>query len=472
MSGGEGGVAGVQWWKKVGSPRCVLAPMVEQSEPAFRLLCRELGVGLTVTPMMHASLVRSCERYRSSALSQLLPCECDRPLSAQICAADPTDAKAAAEIIARSGRVDAVDINMGCPQHNARKGGYGAYLEEGVDAEVVRAAVAGCGAAGNGVVVTVKIRCHEEGPLRTAARCRRLLAAGAVGVTLHGRLRSERGEKGQQADWVHIKECFSTLQDSGAWLCANGGLLRGGDAERLLNTTAAHSVMSAEALLWDPGYFATSTPLLTARIFNHQEGEEDVRRRSRCLAMGYLRAAAQAPCTPYQVQEHLLRVLAPVFDRFPLIRAEAEATADAGRKPRFEDEFILSCGPAHARRSLCLWAQVVRAAAAAEALCWTPPDEAAPLGRVMCRPGLLSVMACPGCELCGVEAHDCSPPLYTEVEPPVIYADAVLAPVEWLPKMWSGEADSLPEQLRRYRGASEGHQQRLAQAEAEEGARG
>ena len=33
-----------EWYRAVGSPQRVLAPMVDQSEPAFRLLCRKYGV--------------------------------------------------------------------------------------------------------------------------------------------------------------------------------------------------------------------------------------------------------------------------------------------------------------------------------------------------------------------------------------------------------------------------------------------
>eukprot|EP01065_Artemidia_motanka_P009532 TRINITY_DN14887_c1_g6_i1.p1 TRINITY_DN14887_c1_g6~~TRINITY_DN14887_c1_g6_i1.p1 ORF type:complete len:505 (+),score=116.42 TRINITY_DN14887_c1_g6_i1:64-1578(+) len=446
--------SGVEWWTRIGSPRWVLAPMVEQSEPAFRLLCRSLGTGLAFTPMMHASLLVSSEEYRRNALGSLLACSCDRPLSAQICAADPEHAAEAAEVLAGSGMVDAVDINMGCPQHNARKGGYGAFLQEGVDEAVVAAATRA--AAAHSVPVTVKLRCHEDGPLATAARCRRLLTAGSIGVTLHGRRTSGRGERGDQADWTHIREVFAELEETGAWLCANGGVLRKEDAGRLLAASRAHSVMSADGLLWDPGLFSDAGPqLLTSRIWRLDSPEQ--RRRARELTVAYLRFASVAPASPFQIKEHVRDLLAPVFDQFPLLCAQACAAADVAAKPRCEKEFDPPA-PSEKRRHLCLWARVVRAAEAAELMDDRTTD-AAPLGRVIACPEALALAGCcdGGCGgLCTPQpGAACHRPLPALASSPDGFAE--LVPEECLP-----EADTpLVRQLRQHNDDAARHAGRL-----------
>ena len=74
---------GYEFYEKVlGSPKYVLAPMVEQSEIAFRLLCRELGAQLCYTPMWHAGIFAKDEKYRNAAIEKAPN---DRPLLFQVC---------------------------------------------------------------------------------------------------------------------------------------------------------------------------------------------------------------------------------------------------------------------------------------------------------------------------------------------------------------------------------------------------
>jgi hypothetical protein len=51
-------------YRKLGSPWRVVAPMVDQSELPFRMLCRKHGADAAYTPMLHSRLFVDSERYR------------------------------------------------------------------------------------------------------------------------------------------------------------------------------------------------------------------------------------------------------------------------------------------------------------------------------------------------------------------------------------------------------------------------
>ena len=113
------------WRENLKAPKLVLAPMVEQSELPWRMLTRKYGAQLCYTPMMHASVFLRDKIYRAE---NFVSCAEDRPLIAQFCSDDPDTFLNAAKII--ENECDAIDLNLGCPQHIARRGHYGSFLQD------------------------------------------------------------------------------------------------------------------------------------------------------------------------------------------------------------------------------------------------------------------------------------------------------------------------------------------------------
>ena len=85
--------------------------------------------------MLHGKNFATVPKFRDDNFDPLVgedhhasgfPAALDRPLVAQFCGDDPDVVVAAARHLEDA--VDAVDLNLGCPQKIARKGHYGAYL--------------------------------------------------------------------------------------------------------------------------------------------------------------------------------------------------------------------------------------------------------------------------------------------------------------------------------------------------------
>lgn len=223
---------------------------------------------LAYTPMFHARLFEETAKYRDHHLQATRPSPTspdetipfldgnpalDRPLFVQFCANDPAHLLGAAQLAAPY--CDAIDLNLGCPQGIARKGHYGAFLQE--DQELVYRLINTLH-ENLPVPVTAKIRILETREA-TLAYARNVLAAGASIITVHGRRREQKSHLTGTADWSCIRYLRDNLPPETV-IFANGNVLRRGDLERCLAATGADGVMSAEGNLSDPAIFAAPPP--------------------------------------------------------------------------------------------------------------------------------------------------------------------------------------------------------------------
>lgn len=240
---------GRELFEKIGNPRHIVAPMVDQSELAWRVLSRRYGATLCYTPMFHAKLFATSEKYRREMWCDLDgDSKLDRPLVVQFCANDPEYLLQAAKLV--EDKCDAVDLNLGCPQGIAKKGHYGSFLMEEWD--LIHKLIKTLHENLN-IPVTAKIRVFPDRQ-KTLDYAKMVLDAGAQFLTVHGRLREQKGQQTGLADWDIIKYLRENLPDNTVFF-ANGNILYPEDIDRCISQIKCDAVMSAEGNLYNPGVF-------------------------------------------------------------------------------------------------------------------------------------------------------------------------------------------------------------------------
>jgi tRNA-dihydrouridine synthase 1 len=239
---------------------------------------------LAYTPMFHSRMFTDKAKYRDASFqptksgipsppdtyhqSQLQQSDVyldgnpaiDRPLFVQFCSNDPDVLLEAAKLV--QPYCDAIDLNLGCPQGIARRGKYGAFLQE--DWDLVYKLINSLH-KGLDIPVTAKMRILDT-PEKTLEYAKTIISAGASMITVHGRQRHQKGHNTGLADWAALKHLRENLPPDTV-IFANGNILQHEDIDACLEATGADGVMSAEGNLHDPAIFAKPPPI-------GQEGRE------------------------------------------------------------------------------------------------------------------------------------------------------------------------------------------------------
>lgn len=295
-------------WRRIGSPRLIVAPMVDNSELPFRMLCRKYGAEAAYTPMLHSRIFTENEKYRDM---EFTTCKEDRPLFVQFCANDPDVLLEAAKKV--EPYCDYVDINFGCPQRIARRGNYGAFLMDNLP--LIKSLVEKL-ANNLQVPVSCKIRIFPD--LKdTLAYAKMLEDAGCALLAVHGRTRDEKDGKKVRADWDAIREVRHTVKIP---VLANGNIRHMDDVRSCLMHTEAEGVLSAESLLENPALFAG---FRTAEWKDERGSSYDKCRLDQAdLADEYLKMCEQYPVPWRMVRSHVHKMLGEWFRIQPQVREE------------------------------------------------------------------------------------------------------------------------------------------------------
>ena len=286
-----------EWYRStLKNPKTVVAPMVDQSELPFRMLCRKYGADLAYTPMFNSRLFATDAEYRKQQWST---CPEDRPLFVQFCGHDADTVLAAARLVEDD--CDAVDLNLGCPQGIAKKGHYGSFLMEHWD---VIHTILHTLAVELKVPVVAKMRIFDSEEL-TLRYARMIRDTGVHLIAVHGRTREMKGQQTGIADLraiARVKEHITTIP-----IIANGNIQCYRDVPQNLAATQCDGVMSAEGLLWDPRLFSNPEhPVFTGRSF---QMDKATRLAALAVAKEYLDFATKYPTPFANVKSHIFKML-------------------------------------------------------------------------------------------------------------------------------------------------------------------
>lgn len=277
---------------------------VDHSELPWRMLSREYGCQVTYTPMFHAANFASQKKYRQKYFST---CPEDRPLIVQFCANKAESLVTAAKLV--QDHCDGIDINLGCPQEIAKRGHYGAFLQD--DWSVIEEMICELRKnLPNNIAISCKIRRFDD-LHRTVEYAKMLEKAGCSFIGIHARTREQRGCKMGVADWNYIKAVKESVNIP---IIANGNIQSFRDVEDCLLYTGADAVMTAEGNLYNPGIFLNIHPPTWV------------------IARKYLQYMAKYPISPGLAKSHLFKI----FHRCFAIEENEELRVKLGRSTTLE----------------------------------------------------------------------------------------------------------------------------------------
>jgi tRNA-dihydrouridine synthase B len=221
--------------------RVLQSPLSGVTDLVFRRLVRRYAPD----SMMYTEMVNATGLHYVKQLPKIMEVDPnERPISIQLFDCRPDFLAEAAQMAVAEG-ADTVDINMGCPVNKITKNGGGSsLLRDPETAEAIVRAVANAVK----IPVTVKTRIGwTDQEINILDFAKRMEAAGAQMITVHGRTRAQGYNGPAKWEWIgRVKEILSIP------VIANGDMFSVDAAVRCLEQTGADGVMCSRGTLGYP----------------------------------------------------------------------------------------------------------------------------------------------------------------------------------------------------------------------------
>ena len=247
------------------SSRAFLAPMAGVSDPALRLICKNMGAGLVVTELtsIHAIIAKEQQlKTQLKSITEFLEfSEKERPLSVQLFGSDLIALEKATKIVEPF--FDIIDYNMGCPAPHITKQMAGGALLQNADLtrEIFRTLV---NTVKKPISLKMRIGVTDENKSLFLDIAKIAEQEGVQMITLHGRTVSQ-GYSGH-ADWDMIKKLKA---NSSVPIVGNGDITSPEIAKKVLDYTGCDHVMIGRGAMGNPFIFEQINDYLERGEYKH-----------------------------------------------------------------------------------------------------------------------------------------------------------------------------------------------------------
>ncbi len=265
------------FWKDLPNPCFVLAPMHDVTDAAFRNVIAKYGKPDVFYTEFASTEGLTSEQGRPKLMHYLKFSEVERPIVAQVFGAKSEKFRETAHLVASLG-FDGFDINMGCPEKNAVRGGScaGLFHTPQLAQEIILASKQGAReyAEANGteeMPVSIKIRI---GDIKVDWRdwISLLLKAEPAAIAIHLRTRKEMSKV--PAHWEELPEIVkfinaNTTPETRPLVLGNGDIMNIEEAQKMVDQTGCDGVMLGRAIFGNPWLFAKdriAPPTLEERL--------------------------------------------------------------------------------------------------------------------------------------------------------------------------------------------------------------
>lgn len=220
-----------------------LAPMAGVTDKPYRLICEEMGCGLSYTEMVSAKGLY----YKNENAKFLTDIDEKEDVSLQIFGSDPFIMGEIAKRLNHS-RAKIIDINMGCPMPKIVKNGDGSalMLHPEIAEKVIKAVV-----SNSNKPVTIKIRKGWDDTHINAVEFAQMAEnAGVKAIAIHGRTRNQFYSG--NADWSIIKKLKENVKIP---VIGNGDITKPEDSKRMTDETGCDAIMIGRGAQGNPWIF-------------------------------------------------------------------------------------------------------------------------------------------------------------------------------------------------------------------------